>query len=73
MSRKEDYQIVGLIGQGAFGQVFKARRKGSSQVVAIKTINKRGKSEHELANIRTEIDILRKLRHENIILLLDSF
>ena len=33
----------------------------------------RGKSEKDLANFRQEIQILKKLRHENIILLLDSF
>ena len=44
MNKKEDYQIIGLIGQGAFGHVYKGRKKGSSQIVAMKTINKRGKS-----------------------------
>jgi len=33
----------------------------------------RNKSEKDLANLRQEIEILRRLRHENIILLLDSF
>lgn len=34
---------------------------------------KRGKTEKEIANLRQEIDILKKLRHQNIILLLDWF
>ena len=33
----------------------------------------RGKTEKELNNLRQEIDILKGLYHENIILLLDSF
>lgn len=37
------------------------------------SINYRGKTEKELNNLRQEIDILKGLYHENIILLLDSF
>ena len=33
----------------------------------------RGKSEKDLANFRQEIQIMKSLQHENIILLLDSF
>jgi fused-like protein len=39
----------------------------------MKFILKKGKNEKELQNLRQEIQILRKLNHENIILLLDSF
>ena len=41
--------------------------------MALKFITKRGKTEKDLNNLRQEIDILRGLHHENIILLLDSF
>ena len=34
---------------------------------------KRGKSDKDLQNLRQEIEILRSLKHENIILLLDAF
>lgn len=40
-SKRDNYHIVSLIGQGAYGQVFKARRKGTGQFVAIKTIKKK--------------------------------
>jgi hypothetical protein len=33
----------------------------------------RGKSEKDLSNLRQEIEILRRLKQENIILLLDAF
>ena len=36
-------------------------------------LNFRGKTEKELINLRQEIEILKGLYHENIILLLDSF
>ena len=39
----------------------------------MKFIVKHGKSEKDLRNLRSEIQILSTLNHENIILLLDSF
>lgn len=36
-------------------------------------IMKHGKSERDVRNLRGEIEILRKLRHENIIQMLDAF
>jgi len=54
-------------------QVWKARRSGSLQTVAVKLITKHGKNEKDLRNLRQEIEILRKLQHPNIIAMLDSF
>jgi fused-like protein len=42
-------------------------------VVALKYIHKHGKTEKDLRNLRSEIDIQRRLEHPNIILLLDAF
>eukprot|EP00741_Cyanophora_paradoxa_P004993 tig00000842_g4840.t1 len=67
------YHILELIGEGSFGKVYKGRRKGSGQIVALKFIAKHGKSEKDIKNLRQEIEILRGLNHENIILMLDSF
>ena len=61
------------IGEGSFGKVFKARRKNTGFTVAMKFITKRGKSEKDIKNLRQEIGILRKLNHENIILMFDAF
>ena len=62
-----------MIGEGAFGKVYKGQRKCTNQIVAIKKIVKKGKKEKELKNLRQEIDILHRLYHENIIQCLDSF
>lgn len=51
----------------------KARRKNTGFTVAMKFINKHGKSEKDIKNLRQEIGILRTLDHENIILMFDSF
>jgi fused-like protein len=50
-----------------------ARRKNTGFTVAMKFINKHGKSEKDIKNLRQEIGILRKLNHENIILMFDAF
>ena len=37
------YKKLQMIGAGAYGQVYKARKKQTGQFVAIKTIKKKGK------------------------------
>jgi len=39
----------------------------------MKFISKQGRSDKELRNLRKEIDIMRQLRHSNIVQMLDSF
>lgn len=54
-------------------QVYKGRRRCTGQITAMKFIVKHGKSEKDIRNLRQEIDILRQLKHENIIQMLDAF
>ena len=53
--------------------MFKGRRKHTGQITAMKFIGKHGKSEKDINALRQEIEILRQLRHENIIQMLDTF
>lgn len=69
----ENYIVLEHIGEGSFGKVYKARRKNTGFTVAMKFISKHGKSEKDVRNLRQEIGILRKLNHENIILMFDAF
>ncbi|XP_039047016.1 serine/threonine-protein kinase TIO-like [Hibiscus syriacus] len=69
----EEYHVIELVGEGSFGKVYKGRRKYTGQTVAMKFIMKHGKSEKDIHNLRQEIEILRKLKHENIIEMIDSF
>ncbi|KAJ4831260.1 hypothetical protein Tsubulata_044914 [Turnera subulata] len=69
----EDYHVIEMVGEGSFGKVYKGRRKCTGQTVAMKFIMKHGKSDRDIHSLRQEIEILRKLKHQNIIQMLDSF
>ncbi|XXG51856.1 hypothetical protein AAC387_Pa03g0329 [Persea americana] len=69
----DNYHVIELVGEGSFGKVYKGRRKYTGQTVAMKFILKHGKSEKDIHNLRQEIEILKKLKHENIIEMLDAF
>lgn len=53
--------------------MYKARKKHSAQVTAMKFITKKGKCEKDLEGLRQEIEILKNLKHENIVEMLDAF
>ncbi|GBG32004.1 Serine/threonine-protein kinase TIO [Hondaea fermentalgiana] len=69
----DNYVVLDIIGEGSFGKVHKGRRRFTGHILALKFISKHGKSEAELAKLRSEIEILRPLDHANIVLLLDAF
>jgi serine/threonine protein kinase len=62
------YQIVGLVGQGAFGAVYDATRPETGQRVALKLLHGARALEPEVQNrFVREIAILQRLDHENIV------
>jgi fused-like protein len=85
----EKYMIISPIGEGSFAKVYRGREKFTGRVciyltielkkniffqdVALKFISKLGKTEKDLNFLRREIDILRKMKHENIVEMLNSF
>lgn len=73
MSKMDDYVILENVGEGSFGKVFKARRRNTGFIVAMKFITKYNKSAKDIKNLRLEINILQKLNNESIILMYDSF
>ncbi|XP_042195831.1 serine/threonine-protein kinase 10 isoform X2 [Callorhinchus milii] len=68
---EELWQLVGELGDGAFGKVYKARNKETGVLAAAKVIET--KSEEELEDYMVEIDILASCDHEYIVKLLDAF
>ena len=73
VSGPENYHRLDVVGEGSFGKVYRGRRLYSGQIVAMKFIQKPGRSAKDLRSLRQEIEILMKLRHENIIMMLDWF
>ena len=65
------WDIVGELGDGAFGKVHKARHKDDGRLAAAKicTIE----SDEELTDFTVEIDILNELSHSSIIRLYDAY
>ncbi|OCT71650.1 hypothetical protein XELAEV_18034629mg [Xenopus laevis] len=68
---EELWEIVGELGDGAFGKVYKAQNKETGILAAAKVIDT--KSEDELEDYMVEIDILASCDHANIVKLLDAF
>jgi cyclin-dependent kinase 12/13 len=65
----DSFQIISQIGEGTFGQVFKARDLHSNEIIALKKVRMRTDNEREgfpITAVR-EIKILRQLKHENIV------
>lgn len=65
--------VIGKIGEGSFGRVYKVKSRANDEIVALKLITKCGRSQRELTNLRKECEIQRRLFHPNIIKMLDSF
>lgn len=62
----DNYLVGPLIARGHYGRVYKCKLKNSNQTLAIKVI--------PIEKVRShEIEILSKLKHDNIIKLVDSF
>lgn len=63
----ENYEKICDIGAGSFGRVAKIERKSDGKLLAWKEINYGTMSEKEKQLIVSEVNILRELRHPNIV------
>ena len=64
------YQIIKIIGDGTYGQVYEGINKETNKKVAIKKL-KNKMSSWEDCILQNEVRFLRKLNHENIVKLLE--
>lgn len=68
------YRIGKLLGRGAFGKVSLGMHKATNQLVAIKSINKEFlEEERSRKKVAKEVAILKKLQHDNIMNLYETF
>ncbi|KAI8879079.1 Pkinase-domain-containing protein [Backusella circina FSU 941] len=59
-----DYELDSIIGQGAFGTVLNAEKRGSFKKYAIKVVER---TERMMASINYEVTALKEFNHPNII------
>ncbi|XP_033757538.1 serine/threonine-protein kinase 10-like isoform X4 [Pecten maximus] len=65
------WDVIGELGDGAFGKVYKALHKETGQYAALKQVEI--KSEEDLEDFAVEIDILSECRHQNVVSLYEAF
>jgi cyclin-dependent kinase 7 len=69
----DNYKVIKALGQGTWGVVHMAEQKGTGRVVAIKKIKSERPEEGVNFTAVREIKLLRDLKHENVIELVDCF
>ncbi|KAN0037386.1 hypothetical protein ACTFIV_002731 [Dictyostelium citrinum] len=70
----EDFYVVGKeLGRGAFSVVREGTRKTTNEKVALKYIEKKFVKKKHIEQLRREIDIMKKVKHENVLSLKEIF
>eukprot|EP00291_Cryptomonas_curvata_P024596 CAMPEP_0172162360 /NCGR_PEP_ID=MMETSP1050-20130122/6623_1 /TAXON_ID=233186 /ORGANISM="Cryptomonas curvata, Strain CCAP979/52" /LENGTH=325 /DNA_ID=CAMNT_0012832331 /DNA_START=301 /DNA_END=1275 /DNA_ORIENTATION=+ len=67
------YEVLGVVGEGAYGVVLRCRNKESGEIVAIKKFKESEDDEVVRKTTLREVKLLRMLRHENIVELREAF
>jgi serine/threonine protein kinase len=70
---RSQYDICEVLGEGTYGKVKKARCRQSGAYVAMKQMKFSGEDDGIPSTAIREIAILKELRHENIVRLMDMF
>uniref|UniRef100_UPI00398F79A8 cyclin-dependent kinase 13-like isoform X2 n=1 Tax=Pristiophorus japonicus TaxID=55135 RepID=UPI00398F79A8 len=63
----DKFDIIGIIGEGTYGQVYKAKDKDAGEMVALKKVRLDNEKEGFPITAIREIKILRQLHHSSII------
>src|SRR3990172_1065679 len=68
-----EYEILGIIGEGGMGTVYRARQKSLKRIVALKVMKqKAARSELEIKMFQREAQALANLQHPGIVPVFDS-
>ena len=68
-----DYTLGEKLGQGAFGVVYRAKRKRDGLACVIKQVETRRLSAQQKAEARNEVRLLRALDHPHVVRYIDTF
>lgn len=63
----EGYEKISLVGEGTYGQVFKAKAESSGVLVALKKIRMESEKDGFPVTALREIKLLQSLKHENVV------
>lgn len=67
------YEIVGVVGEGAYGVVLKCKHKETGELVAVKKFKDGEENEDVRRTTLRELKMLRSLKQENIVELREAF
>ncbi|MEJ1270576.1 NIMA (never in mitosis gene a)-related expressed kinase 2 [Cricetulus griseus] len=66
-SRVEDYEVLHSIGTGSYGRCRKIRRKSDGKILVWKELDYGSMTEAEKQMLVSEVNLLRELKHPNIV------
>ncbi|XP_053193012.1 serine/threonine-protein kinase Nek2 [Scomber japonicus] len=66
-SRVEDYEVLFTIGSGSYGRCQKIRRKSDGKILVWKELDYGTMAESEKQMLVSEVNLLRELKHPNIV------
>jgi len=66
-STMNKYEIIAIVGEGAYGIVYKARNKETDEIVAIKKFKEGDEDEIVKKTTLREVKMLRLLKQQNIV------
>jgi cyclin-dependent kinase-like len=69
----ENYETLGIIGEGTYGVVMKARHRTTGKLVAIKRFKQADEDDHVRKTSTREVRMLQQLKHPNVVRLEDVF
>ena len=70
---KETYKIEATLGKGSFATVKQAKFRETGERFAVKVLSKKKMTDEDKITMQTEIEILKKIDHPNIVKLFDVF
>lgn len=67
------YEVIGIVNEGAYGIVYKAKNKETNEYVAIKKFKETDDDEIVRKTTLREVKVLRMIKHSNVVQLREAF